>query len=386
MIYLDHHATTPCDPRVVEAMLPFFCEHFGNASSAHDQGSIAADAVAEARAEVAALIGARPREIVFTSGATESNNLAIFGLTRSASSGASTCSGPRRRIVTTQVEHKAVLEPCRELERQGFDIVRLPVEDTGRVSLEAARGAINEETLLVSIQAASHEIGTIQPVREMAAMAHEHGALVHCDAAQAAGKIPLDVDALGLDLLSLSAHKMYGSKGVGALYVRGGRRMGLSPLFFGGGQEHEMRSGTLNVPGIVGLGQACRLCREEMDSEAERLRHLRDGLEAHLLAAINGLERNGDAQNRLPHNSSLTFPDIEADALLANLPTLVLSTGSACASGAIEPSQVLEAIGLSRTEAYATVRLGLGRGTTSDQVGQAVQEIVAAFERLQSLR
>ncbi len=382
MIYLDHHATTPCDPRVVQSMLPFFCEHFGNASSAHELGHVAGDAVAQAREEVAALIGARSRDIVFTSGATESNNLAILGLARSAS----TCSSTRRRIVTTQVEHKAVLEPCHELERQGLNIVRLPVEDTGRVSLEAARGAINEETLLVSIQAASHEIGTIQPVREMAALAHEHGALVHCDAAQAAGKIPLDVDALGLDLLSLSAHKMYGPKGVGALYVRGGRRMGLSPLFFGGGQEHEMRSGTLNVPGIVGLGQACRLCREEMGFEAERLRHLRDGLEARLLAAINGLERNGDAQNRLPHNSSLTFPDIEADALLANLPTLVLSTGSACASGAIEPSQVLEAIGLSRTEAYATVRLGLGRGTTSDQVGQAVQEIVAAFERLQSLR
>lgn len=220
----------------------------------------------------------------------------------------------------------------------------------------------------------------------MAALAHEQGAFVHCDAAQAAGKIPLDVDDWGVDLLSLSAHKMYGPKSVGALYVRGGRSLGLSPLFFGGGQEHEMRSGTLNVPGIVGLGQACRLCREEMDSEAERLRHLRDGLEARLLDAINGLRRNGDAQNRLPHNSSFSFPGIEADALLANLPNLALSTGSACASGAIEPSQVLEAIGLSRTEAYSTVRLGLGRGTTSDQVGQAVQDIVAAFKRLQSLR
>ena len=377
LIYLDHHATTPCDPRVVEAMLPFFTQHFGNASSTHEAGREAADAVEAARSQVAQLLGARSKEIVFTSGATESNNLAILGLARAFGS-------KRRRIVTTPVEHKAVLGPCRELEKEDFDLVVLPVDRTGIVDLAAAE-AINQSTLLVSIQAANHEIGTIQPVREIAALAHAQGAFVHCDAAQAVGKTPLDVNEWGVDLLSLSAHKMYGPKGIGALYVRGGRRLGLAPLAFGGGQENELRPGTLNVPAIVGLGEACRLCCEGMEAEAARLSQLRDNFEAQLLAAIPNLKRNGDLQNRLPHNSSLTFPGIEADALLANLTSLALSTGSACTSGAIEPSQVLSAISLPRNEAYSTVRVGLGRGTTGEEVEVAAKKIATAFERLRDL-
>jgi cysteine desulfurase len=378
MIYLDHHATTPCDPRVVEAMLPFFTQHFGNASSTHEAGREAADAVEAARSQVAQLLGARPNEIVFTSGATESNNLAILGLARAFGD-------KRSRIVTMPIEHKAVLGPCRELEKEGFDLVVLPVDRAGSVDLAAAAQAINQSTLLVSIQAANHEIGTIQPVREITALSHAQGAFVHCDAAQAAGKILLNVNEWGVDLLSLSAHKMYGPKGIGALYVRNGQRLGLSPLVFGGGQESDLRPGTLNVPAIIGLGEASRLCCGVMDVEAARLSQLRDNFEAQLLAAIPDLRRNGNLQNRLPHNSSLTFPGIEADALLANLPSLALSTGSACTSGALEPSQVLSAIGLPRDEAYATVRIGLGRGTTGKEVEVAAKKIVAAFERLRDL-
>lgn len=374
-IYLDHHATTPCDPRVVEAMLPFFTTNFGNPSSPHEAGRVAADAVQNAREEVAALLGARSSEVVFTSGATESNNLALLGLARAFGD-------KRRRIVTTPIEHKAVLEPCRWLQKQGFELVVLPVDRAGTVDLNAAARAITDDTLFVSIQAANHEIGTIQPVREVAQLAHERGAFVHCDAAQAVGKIPLDVRDWDVDLLSLSAHKMYGPKGVGALYVRGGKHSGLSPLVFGGGQESALRPGTLNVPGIVALGQACLLCREEMSGEAARLSELRDEFEAALMGAVPTLRRNGNLDNRLPNNSSLTFPSVEAEALLANLPDLALSTGSACTSGALEPSQVLEAIGLSRDEAYSTIRVGLGRFSDASDIRLAVSAVTQAIIRL----
>lgn len=375
MIYLDHHATTPCDPRVVEAMLPFFTQHFGNVAIAHEAGRVVGEAVEAARAQVAQLLGGRAGDIIFTSGATESNNLAIFGLARAYGD-------KRRRIVTTAIEHKAVLEPCRELGKAGFEVVMLPVDGTGRVELGAAAAAINDRTLLVSIQAANPEIGTIQPVREVAALAHAQGAFVHCDAAQAVGKMPLDVNDWGVDLLSLSGHKMYGPKGVGALYARGGRSLGLQALTFGGGQEKALRPGTLNVPGIVGLGEACRLGAELQATESSRLNALRDELEAQLLVSIPGLQRNGNVEDRLPHNSSLTFPAIEADALLANLPQLALSTGSACASGALEPSPVLTAIGLSRHQADCTVRVGLGRFTSDEEITMATEAIVAAFDRL----
>ena len=356
-------------------MLPFFTAQFGNASSPHASGRVAADAVETARAQVAQLVGARAREIVFTSGATESNNLALLGLARA-------WGDKRRRIVTTAVEHKAVLETCRELEKQGFELIIVPVDRLGTVDLEAAREAINEQTLLVSIQAANHEIGTIQPVREIAALAHQRGAFVHCDAAQAAGKIALDAREWDVDLLSLSAHKMYGPKGVGALWVRGGKRAGLSPLFWGGDQENGLRPGTLNVPGIVGLGEACQLCHQEMNQEASRLSNLRDSFEATLCQAMPELKRNGNLSRRLPHNSSLTFTGMEAEALLANLPNLALSTGSACTSGALEPSPVLSAIGLTRDEGYATVRVGLGRFTTQQEMETAAREIARVTAQL----
>ena len=380
MIYLDHHATTPCDPKVLEAMLPFFTELHANPSSPHSAGVRAKAAVEHAREQVASLIGAYPAEIVFTSGATESDNLAILGVAQALGSRTG-----RRRLVTTRLEHKAVLEPFGRLEQEGFDVQYLPVHASGRVMLEAAAEMITEETLLVSVQAANNEIGTIQPLAELAALAREQGTIFHCDAAQAVGKIPLDVDALDIDLLSLSAHKLYGPKGVGALYIRGGvRSLPLSPLWVGGGQEQGLRSGTLNVPGIVGLGAACALCKEELLGESTRLAGLRDGFEAALIERIPGLQRNGDLDNRLPFNSSLTFPKVDAETLLVNVPELVLSTGSACTSGALEPSYVLGAIGLSREAAYRTLRVGIGRSTTQSELDATVQLFVKAFESLVS--
>ncbi|MDI3340916.1 MAG: cysteine desulfurase family protein [Sphaerobacter sp.] len=374
-IYFDYHATTPCDPRVVEAMLPYFTQEFGNPSSGlHRLGRRAARAVETAREQVAALIGATPEEIVFTSGATESNNLVIHGLAHQRSE--------RRRIVTTAIEHKAVLEPCRALEAQGFDVVILPVGHDGTVNLPAAEEAITDDTLLVSVQLASNEIGTIQPLRAIAELARQRGALVHTDAAQAVGKIRVDIDALGVDFLSISGHKLYGPKGIGALFVRSGLRRRLVPLVQGGGHEGGLRPGTLNVPGIVGLGEACAVCAVEMHDEAMRVASLRDQLETRLSAAIPGLQINGNLGNRLPGNSSLTFPAVEADALIAHLPGFALSTGSACTSGAVEPSHVLTAIGLSREAADATIRIGLGRFTTSEEIDAAARVIPEAWMRL----
>lgn len=374
-IYLDYHATTPCDPRVVEAMMPYFTHEFGNPSSGlHRQGRRAAQAVEAAREEVAALIGAAPDEIVFTSGATESNNLVISGVARGPSR--------RRRIVTTAIEHKAVLEPCRALAEQGFDVVVLPVNCDGTVDLAEAEAAIDVDTLLVSIQTASNEIGTIQPLATVVELAKRHGALVHTDAAQAVGKVPLNVRDLGIDFLSLSGHKLYGPKGTGALFVRSGLRRQLVPLVRGGGQESEIRPGTLNVPGIVGLGEACAISTIELGEERVRVAALRDRLECHLAAAIPGLRINGNRANRLPGNSSLTFPGIEADALILNLPALALSTGSACTSGAMEPSHVLTAIGLSREAANGTVRIGLGRFTTQAEIDATAEMIPPIWRRL----
>lgn len=377
LIYLDYHATTPCDPRVVQAMLPYFSETFGNPSSVvHLASRQAAEAVERARAQVAQLIGARPGEIIFTSGATESNNLAIFGLARGGTA-------HRKRIVTTAIEHKAVLGPCQELQRQGFEVIQLPVNREGLVDLNAARSAITDETLLVSIQAANNEIGTIQPVAEIARLAHEQGAWMHADAAQAVGKILVDVEAWEVDLLSLSAHKLYGPKGVGALFVSGGAAaLPLKPLMIGGGQERELRPGTLNVPGIVGLGEACALCMHQLDDESRLVADLRNQLERRLLRTIPGSSRNGATQERLPGNSSLTFPGVDAEALIANVPELALSTGSACTSGALEPSHVLLAIGLSREAAYRTIRIGLGRFTTQADVDEATNTIMSTYHRL----
>lgn len=377
MIYLDYHATTPVDPRVVDAMVPYFYESFGNPSSTvHRAGRIANDAVEQAREIVAILIGATPRETVFTSGATESNNLVIQGLARGNV-------GERKRIVTTSIEHKAVLAPVELLQKEGYEGIILPVEPDGRVNLEVAKDAITDNTLLVSVQAASNEIGTIQPIAELARIAHDRGAYFHTDAAQAVGKTPVSVNDWDVDLLSFSSHKLYGPKGVGVLYVRGGPyALPIRPLVVGGGQEHELRPGTLNVPAIVGLGEACRICSVELEEDERRTAFLRDRLEQRILGAIKNVRVNGALDARLPGNSSLTFPGIDAEALITNVPELAISTGSACTSGAPEPSHVLTAIGLDRKDAYSTIRIGIGRFTTEEEVVKAADLLIEAVERL----
>jgi len=356
-------------------MRPYFDELYANpANGYHRWGRQAARAVDDARAQIGELINASSSEIVFTAGATESNNLAILGLARRARS------GKRRRIVTTAVEHKAVLLPCKKLVEEGFELIVLPVDENGRVILDRVHAEINAETLLVSVQAANNEIGTIQPVAEIVGIAHTQGALVHCDAAQAVGKIPVDVNVLGIDLLSASAHKLYGPKGVGCLYVRGGTRaIALEPLTYGGGQEYNVRSGTTNVPGIVGFGEACAIVRLELLQEMTRQTPIRDAIEAALLAEISDLRINGRDVHRLPNTSSLTFPGVDADALLLNLPHLMMGTGSACTSGAVEPSHVLTAIGLSRDQASRTVRVSIGRFTKEVDVSKIAAQIVSIF-------
>ena len=374
MIYLDAGATTPCDPRVVSAMLPHFFERFGNASSPHFAGERANEAVEIAREQVAALLNARSSEIVWTSGATESNHLAIRGLAHSARRGplAHHTFGQRRAIALSAIEHKASSHVARALEMDGFQTVVLPVDREGIVCLNQARELIDEDTLLVCVQAANGEIGTLQPLRALAELAHEKGALLHCDAAQAAGKIALDVAALGVDLMSLSAHKMYGPQGVGALWMRRALRSLLVPQQLGGEQERGLRAGTLNVPGIVGLGVAAVLCQREMSDESARLAMLRDQLEREIGRVFPRLQRNGSREQRLPHLASLTFPGVDVGALMARLPQLALSSGAACDAGALEPSPVLQAVGLSRADAASSIRVGLHRFNTTEQIERTV--------------
>ena len=379
MIYLDAGATTPCDPRVVAAMLPYFFENFGNASSPHFAGARASEAVELAREQVAALLNARASEIVWTSGATESNHLAMRGLAHSARCGplAQTATGARCKIAIGAIEHKSVSEVARALEIDGFQTIVLPVDEQGVVRLDEARALIDENTLLVCVQAANGEIGTLQPLRELSDLAHGCGAFFHCDAAQAAGKIPLDVSALNVDSMALSAHKMYGPQGVGTLWLRRGLRALLVPQQIGGGQERGLRAGTLNLPGIVGMGAACGFCQREMAGESARLSALRDDLESQLQSAIPNLQFNGARQNRLPHCASLSFPGVEASVLIARLPQLALSSGAACDAGALGPSQTLLNIGLPRAVAARTLRVGLHRFNTAQQINQAVELLVA---------
>jgi cysteine desulfurase len=375
-VYLDYNATTPCDPRVVEAMLPYFTQIFGNpANGLHPQGRQAARAVTIAREQVAALIAAQPHEIFFTAGATESNNLALFGLARGFGR------SQRRRIVISAVEHKAVLSPCERLQAEGFELVILPVDAQGCVDVAAAMEFINDQTLLVSVQMANNETGTIQPIATLADLAHMRGALFHCDAAQAAGKIGVNVDDAGIDFLSASAHKLYGPKGIGLLYVRGGTQtFGLQPQMLGGGQESGLRGGTSNVPAIVGFGEACRICHELGSDEGVRIETLRNCLEEGLLSAVAPLKIQSQSAARLPNTSSLTFPGVDADALLLNLPNVMMGTGSACNSGAIEPSHVLQAMGVSRADAFSTIRATLGRFTTTGEIMFAIHEITSAWQ------
>jgi cysteine desulfurase len=374
-VYLDYHATTPVDPRVLEAMLPFFTERFGNPhSKQHAWGWDARDAVEAARGQVADLINASPNEIVFTSGASESNNLAIKGIVAS-----------RRRMgaEAQATEHKSVLDVCRGLERDGIAVTVLDVRPDGLVDLDALAAAVTPGTILVSIMAANNEIGTIQPIREISAIAHARGALLHTDAAQAAGKIPIDVRAMDIDLLSLTAHKLYGPKGSGALFVRRTKpRLSLPPQIAGGGQENGVRSGTLNVPGIVGLGCAAGICRLDMDEESRRLAALRDRLLDGLRARAGGVRVNGSLEHRLPHNLHVSFDGVEGEALLMALDGIAVSTGSACASGSQAPSHVLEAIGALGDRAGASIRFGLGRTTTADDIDFAIDRVARAVGAL----
>jgi cysteine desulfurase len=372
-VYLDHHATTPVDPRVLEAMLPYFTEVFGNpASSSHAFGWKAQEAVEKARREVAALIGATAREVVFTSGATESNNLALFGAAGRAAAG-------RRRVVVTAIEHKAVLEPAGVLESRGWRLTVLPVQPDGRVRLEDAAAAIEPDTALVSVMAANNEIGVTQPLAEIGAIARARGALFHVDAAQAAGKIPLDVERMQVDLLSLTAHKFYGPKGCGALYVR--KRVDLSPIVSGGGQERRVRAGTLNVPGIVGLGAACAICRAELAAEAARTRRLRDRLLEGLQAGLDGVIVNGSLEHRLPNNLHVTFTGVDGESLLVAIGDVAVSSGSACGSASATPSHVLAAIGATRPDS-AVVRFGIGRHTTDEEIDYAVEKFTTVVRHL----
>ncbi len=363
-IYLDNQATTPCDPRVVQAMLPWFTEQFGNPHSAeHVMGRTAEAAVEAARGQVAALIGAEPREIVFTSGATESNNIAIKGAARFARR----AGDPRRRVITLATEHKCVLESVADLAEEGFEPVVLPVRADGLLDPDTLRAALAEPTLLVSVMAVNNETGVIQDIAALAAIARQAGALFHSDAAQGAGKIALDV--AGIDLMSLSGHKIYGPKGIGALYVRRRPRVRLAPLFSGGGQERGLRSGTLATPLIVGLGEAARLAMAELAEDAARIAVLRARMQAGL--APLGARLNGSAAARIAGNLNLTFPAARAADLMAACPDLCVSTGSACTSAAIEPSHVLRAMGLTEDAAARTLRIGIGRFTSAADIDAA---------------
>ena len=379
MIYLDYHATTPVDPEVLRAMLPFFSEHFGNAASKQYRlGWEANAAVEESRAAVAALIGADAKEIVWTSGATEANNLALKGL-------AEVAVPARDHFVTVATEHKSVLDTCKRLEARGCRVTVLAVEPDGSLDLDRLRAAVTERTAAVSVMAANNEIGLLAPLAEIAAIAHEHGALLHTDAVQAAGKVPFDVKSAGVDMASLTAHKLYGPKGVGALYVRRKNpRVTIAPLLDGGGHERGMRSGTLNVPGIVGFGAAATLARQQMHDEGARLLRLRDRLLATLRAGVNDVVVNGRLDARLPGNLNVSFPGIDGEALLVSLcDDVAVSSGAACT--AAEPSHVLKALGRKTDLALASLRFGLGRWTTEDEVDRAGARVVETVKRLRAM-
>ena len=381
-VYLDHGASTPCDPAVIALMERVMAHEFANPSSSHQAGRRAARYVEEAREQVADAIGALPEEIVFTGGATESNNLATLGVAAAAEERGD----PRRRIVTLGIEHPSVLEPCRHLAKRGFELAIAPVQRDGMVDLDVLEAILGDDTLLFSIQAANNEIGTVQPLAAAVRLAHDRGALVHSDATQAFGKIPFNVEALGLDFASFNAHKCYGPKGVGALWLCGGpARAPIAPLYFGGNHERGLRPGTSNTAAIAGFGEAARIAVERLPGDARRLAALRDRFEALLRDRTEGVTVNGAFHSRLPGASSLTFDGIDADALIARLPDLDLSVASACHSGTPEPSYVLRAIGLSDEQAYATLRIILGRTTTCADVEHGARRIGEVTHALRKL-
>ena len=375
-VYLDYNSTTPVDARVLAAMLPWFSERFGNAASrAHLYGWLAEEAVAEARKQTAQLLNANAKEIVFTSGATESNNLAIKGLFEKYGHA-------KRHIITLQTEHKATLDPCQQLEKYGAEVTYLPPNIDGLLAPQQVAEALRPDTLLVSIMLANNEIGVIQPVAEMARLARQNQSFFHTDATQAAGKIPIDVQLLGVDLLSLSAHKMYGPKGVGALYVRQG--VEIDAQTNGGGHERGRRSGTLNVPGIVGLGEACAMAQSVINNETERIEILRNQLENSILAQIPNTFVNGNCVERLPNVTNICFENMDGENLLLRLKDLAVSTGSACTSASVLPSHVLKALQLTDAQAQASLRFSLGRFTTADEIQYAVAHLVDTIDAIQT--
>jgi cysteine desulfurase len=379
-IYMDNHATTPVDPRVVEAMLPYFNDKFGNAASRnHSFGWTAEEAVENARGQIARLVNATPKEIIFTSGATESNNLAIKGV-------AEMYREKGNHIITQVIEHKAVLDTCKRLEKYGFEVTYLPVEKDGRINLDDLRRAITPKTILISIMYANNEIGVVQPIAEIGKIAKEKGILFHSDGVQAAGKIPVDVQKDNIDLLSLTAHKFYGPKGCGALYVRRKNpRVQLSAILDGGGHERGMRSGTLNVPGIVGFGKASELCQNEMAAEGERLRRLRDRLKDGIFSKLDEVYVNGSLTQRLPHNLNVSFAFVEGESLLMGINDIAVSSGSACTSATLEPSYVLKALGVGEDLAHTSIRFGLGRFNTEEEVDYVTSRVVETVNRLREL-
>ena len=379
-IYLDYNATTPTDPRVVEAMLPFFTEIYGNAASRnHSFGWTAEEGVSKARNIIGEAIGATGKEIVFTSGATESDNMAVLGV-------AEFYHEKGKHIITSPIEHKAVVDPCQALEQKGYEITFLDVDEHGRIDLKQLEASIREDTVLVSLMAGNNEIGTLNPLTEIGRMTRERGVLFHCDATQGVGKIPIDVEAMNIDLLSMTAHKIYGPKGIGALYVRRKKpRVRITPIMFGGGHERGFRSGTLNVPGIVGFGKAIELAMEEILSEAERQIGLRQHLYKRLTDELDYVFLNGHPTERLPNNLNLSFGYVEGESLMMGISEIAVSSGSACTSASLEPSYVLRSMGVGDDLAHSSVRFGFGRYTTMEEVNYAADKVIGAVKRLREM-
>jgi cysteine desulfurase len=379
-IYMDNHATTPVDPRVLEEMLPYFSEKFGNAASRnHVFGWVAEEAVEQARERIAKLVGASTKEIIFTSGATESDNLAIKGV-------AEMYREKGNHIITAVTEHKAVLDTGKRLEKYGFRVTYLPVMKDGQVDMDDLKRAMDDKTILVTLMAANNEIGVLQPIADIGKLCHERGVLFHSDATQAVGKVPIDVQKMGIDLMSISGHKMYGPKGVGALYVRRKNpRVQVSPIIDGGGHERGMRSGTLNVPGIVGLGKACALCHEEMPQESKRLSGLRDRLKDKIMGSLDEVYLNGSMEHRLPNNLNISFAYVEGESLLMGINDIAVSSGSACTSATLEPSYVLKALGTGDDLAHSSIRFGIGRFNTEAEVDYVAERVVDVVRRLREL-
>jgi cysteine desulfurase len=379
-IYLDNHATTPMDPRVLEAMLPYFTQYFGNAASRnHEFGWVAEQAVDKARKQIADLVGASAREIIFTSGATESDNLAIKGV-------AEMYAEKGNHIITAATEHKAVLDTCKKLEKNGYRVTYLPVKGDGLIDLDMLRESITDKTILVTIMYANNEIGVIQPVAEIGKICREKGVLFHTDGVQAIGKVPVDVNRDHIDLMSITAHKLYGPKGVGALYVRRkSPRVQVTAQMDGGGHERGMRSGTLNVPGIVGLGEACAICQREMPEETKRLRYLRDKLRNKLESELDEVYLNGSWEHRLPHSLNLSFAYVEGESLLMGINDVAVSSGSACTSATLEPSYVLKALGLGDDIAHSSIRFGIGRFNTEEEIDYVADKLINVVRKLREL-